>query len=365
MRAHDIGLALFCASCAMACDVVSVDGLLGDGDADDAGEPEPEPDDDAGDPPRPEPDTTPPVVTFVDPTDPCIDGLVTFTFIVVDDRAGVGIVSARFAGTPLTLTDDGAGLYSGARDVGPLSEAIHILAVTAIDTENNLIESERAFGVTHGGYVPAADFTCGTPPDGGGPDVTPPVVTFLSPETGALVGDSVDLSVEVLDESTPVVVTAHVGAEPVTLTGFTVFTGSVPTTALAEGAATLTVTADDGQGNSTSTTRSLLVDHTLPALSIIEPQPGDTKVALTDVIVETTDAHGIARVVLFRQGVAAPLAIAVEPLPGNPSRYGLFYQLPCAGLPTPVTFVVESTDQAGNVASASVGVQVTAEGCDG
>jgi hypothetical protein len=361
MRTRIAGLVLLATSLVCACDVVSLDGILGDGD--DAGEPEPEPDDDAGTPPRPEPDTTPPVVTFVDPADPCIDGTVTFTFMVTDDRAGVGIVSARFAGLPLTLTDDGAGLYSGSRDVTSLSEAIHLLVVTAIDTENNIVDAERAFGVSHGGYVPAAAFTCGTPPDGGAPDVSPPDVSILTPTANALVGDSVDLAVEVLDESPPLVVTAHVGGAPVTLTGFNVFTGTVPTVSLPEGPATITVVAEDALGHSSSKTRGIRVDHTPPTLTIVDPLPGATKVALTDVVVETTDENAISRVVLYRQGVAAPLAIAVEPLPGNPARYGLFYQLPCAGLPAQVTFVVESSDVALNIASASVTVQVTPEGC--
>jgi len=303
------------------------------------------------------------VVVFVDPVSPCLSGEVTFTFTVVDEGAGVGLVSARFAGTALTLSDDGAGLYSATRDTDPLQENVHALEVTAIDTSNNVATVSRAFGVSRGAYVVGEDFTCGSPPDGGAPDTSPPTLTILAPAVGALVGDVVSVTVESDDESRPMTVTADVGDGPVALTGFTVWTGDVPTTTLPEGAGSVTVESTDALGQASSATRSFVVDHTQPTLTIVEPLAGETRVALTDVVVESTDENGVVRVVLYRQGVAEPLAIVVEPLPSNPARFGLFYQLPCAGLPDDVTFVVESHDAAGNVATASVTVTVTPEGC--
>jgi len=102
-------------------------------------------------------------------------------------------------------------------------------------------------------------------------DRLPPSITFLapSPAEGAYAGGTVTLKVSAIDDT---------DATPrVTFLGYTdsdgdpgnsVAIATIDTTAMPDGAANVQVTAIDMSGNAATVTRNLLVDNTLPALSL-------------------------------------------------------------------------------------------------
>ena len=347
----------------------SIDGLL-DGDGEEDTEPEPEQDAppvDAG--PPPEPDTVGPTITLLTPEDDCLTGVVTISFSVEDTESGVGFARAEFAGNNLTTEEVEPGVYSTTFDTSNLFHGFHKLFLVAGDTENNISEIERTYGVAQNGdYLSGADFSCGDEPDGGAAvvDETPPEVTLVLPAPGmvALVSDEINISVQVTDDVGPVTVVAECGGSVSTLTGAnTNYSGTVNTAGLSEGSYTLTVTATDEAQRSSSVTAEIKIDQTAPTVVITEPQSGDTRVALTDVVAQANDENGIERVLLYESGNPELLGLAVTPAPGTEDVFGIIYQLPCNNLPRATTFEMHAYDNAGNSSVATVSVTVTSEGC--
>lgn len=322
---------------------------------------------DAG-PPR-VPDETPPVVTFLAPTEDCLEGDVTFRFEVHDADAGVAHVSATFAARTLTLLEEGDGRYSASFDVALLVTGPHALEVTATDAENNVTEAERVYGTAREGeHFTEGELACGEPP----PvvvDETPPSVEILvpSPTVAAYARDTVAVTARVSDDVGPVGAEATldtvqaplVGGAPVG--GAVTFSGELDVSGVAEGVYELAVTATDDAGNSASATREVTLDRTPPVVSILEPLPGEERVAFTDVVAEVSDDNGVAVVRLFEVGNDEALASTTTPSPDG--RYGLIYRLPCEDLPRETTFEMRAIDRAGNVGSATVAVTVNETGC--
>jgi hypothetical protein len=317
--------------------------------------------------PPPVPDETPPDIELLAPEEDCLDGAVTFRLRVTDADSAVGLVTARFAGNDLTLSDEGGGVHSAPFDASTLFRGFHTLSVTAIDTSNNLAELDRTFGhVGDGEYLEGTTFDCGEPPDAGPGDLLPPEVELLTPMPGstAFASDTLAVSVRVTDDVGPVTVVATIGTESATLIGATeLFSGQLDTSGVAEGAQTLTVEATDDAARTGDASRSVTIDHTPPSVSIVEPTAGATRAAFTDVVAVATDDNGVERVTLFEVGDTEPLGYATDPVPGETDRYGVIYRLPCAGLPRSVTFRVVARDVAGNTASDEVTVTVDTTGC--
>lgn len=370
-RRFVVPVALFVVGTAAGCGetgIAELDELLGQLDPEP--DPEPEPDgepDPEPDRPPPVPDETPPTVTLLEPTEDCLSGVVTFLWTATDDDSGVGLVRAELAGTLLNVTELEPGKYSATADVSPLFQGLHAFRASAIDTSNNFIEIERVYGkVDPGGYLVAADFTCGEPPDGGLVDTEPPELEILRPEPGALpfVGDEVEVQASASDDVGPLSLSASVGGSTVTMVGGAgIFSGTLSLAAVPEGVQTVTVTARDGADREQSATTQVRVDHTPPVVTVQSPAEGATVVALTDVVVTATDDQAVTRVLLLENGEA--LAIAIQPDPGTDDRYALFYSLACAGLPRPVTFEIRALDEAGNATSVFLNVTVTPDGCSG
>lgn len=315
------------------------------------------------------PDETPPVVTFLEPVEDCLEGEVQFRFHVEDEGAGVAFVSARFAARTLTLADEGEGVYSATFDVALLSTGARPLEVTAIDGENNVTEAERRYGTAREGeHFIDGDLECGEPP----PvvvDETPPTLELLtpSPNIPAHASATVEVNARVSDDVGPVTVAATLGALQVDLEAgvvsgeTTTFSATLELASLAEGTHTLEVVATDAAGRAASVTRDVTVDRTPPEVAIVEPQEGEERVAFTDVVATATDANDVVVVRLFEGDDDAPLTSVSTPSPeGN---YGLIYRLPCEGLPRETTFEVRAFDRAGNVGSDAVTVTVNTTGC--
>lgn len=323
--------------------------------------------DDAGAPRVP--DETPPVVTFLEPTEDCLEGDVTFRFEVQDEGAGVAHVSAMFAARTLTLVEEGDGRYSVAFDVGQLVTGAHALAVTATDFENNVTEAERLYGsAREGEHFVEGELECGEPP----PvivDETPPTVELLvpSPVVPAYARETLTVSARVTDDIGPTSAEATLGDVALSLVGGAVvggavtFNGELDISGVAEGTHELRVTAIDDGGNSASVTREVTLDRTPPLVTIIEPTAGEERVAFTDVVAEASDENGIAVVRLFEVGNDEALASTTTPSPTG--EYGLIYRLPCEGLPRDTAFEMRAVDRAGNVGSATVPVTVNETGC--
>jgi hypothetical protein len=341
---------------------------LGGGEAEP--EPEPEPDAppvDAG--PPPPPDETGPVIELLTPTEDCLTGQITISFTALDDESGIGFVRGEFAGNNLTIEEPQPGQYEASFDVSNLVTAFHTMLIIAGDTSNNLSEVERVFGVAADGeYLMGSDYSCGVAPDAGAPpvDEDPPTASFLSPDAngGTLTSSTLSLSIQATDDVGPLTVTAECSGVTTELVGATdIFSGELSTASLAEGQHVVSVTATDAADRMTTITTTILVDHTLPSVMITEPQSGDTRVALTDVVAEASDSNGIQRVLLYESGNPDLLGLAATPSPGTTDVYGIIYQLPCTNLPRNTTFEMHAHDNAGNVAIATVSVTVTSEGC--
>lgn len=340
--------------------------LFPDGAPDDAGaSPDAgvEPGRDAG--PPPVPDTTPPTLSVEAPLDDCLDGEVTFRIVAKDEESPIGLLTARFAGNDLALADEGDGAYSATFDASELFTGFHVLEVTAIDTANNLAELRRTFGHAGPGESLEGDtFSCGDVPDAGPPDLAPPEVEITTPPPGveAWAATSLAVAARVTDDLGPVTVVATVGTASVALSGVTeIYSGTLDVSSVPEGERTLTVSATDGAAREGSASRPVFIDRTPPSISIVEPTAGATRVAFTDVVAEAADDNAMTRVSLFEQGIADPLGVATSPTSGD--RWGVIYQLPCAGLPRDVTFEMVARDRAGNEASDAVTVTVETTGC--
>lgn len=314
-------------------------------------------------------DETPPVVTFLEPEEDCLEGEVTFRFLVEDEGAGVAFVSARFAARTLTLVDEGEGRYSATFDVGLLTTGVRPLTVTATDGENNVTEAARPYGVAREGeHLVEGDIECGDPP----PvivDEEPPTVELVAPSTAVPThaSSSLEVTVIVSDDIGPVSARATLGTLTMDLEagvvseGATRFSGTFDLTSLPEGVYELEVIASDAAEHTASLTREVTVDRTAPEVAIVEPLAGEERVAFTDVVANVTDANDIVVVRLYEVGNEIPLASVSSPSPDG--RYGLIYRLPCENLPRETTFEVRALDRAGNAGSATVDVTVNDTGC--
>jgi hypothetical protein len=153
----------------------------------------------------------------------------------------------------------------------------------------------------------------GSPPDPA--DTTPPSVSITSPGAGSTVSGTISVQVAAGD---------NVGVSSVSLSVDGVLSGgdnTAPysftwnTTAAANGAHTLTATAGDGAGNTTSTsivvTVSNLSDTTVPTISITSPANGGTVAGNVSVLVSAADNVGVVKVELYVDGQLKATSMSV------------------------------------------------------
>ena len=142
---------------------------------------------------------------------------------------------------------------------------------------------------------------------GGAGDTTPPTVSFTSPAAGAIVSGTV--SVQVAAGDNVGVSSVNLSVDGVLLAGDNTapYSFAWNTTTAANGAHSLTATAQDGAGNtssaSVSVTVSNLSDVTPPTVNITSPGSGASVSGNVSVLVSASDNVAVTKVELYVDGV--------------------------------------------------------------
>ena len=137
-------------------------------------------------------------------------------------------------------------------------------------------------------------------------DVTPPIVEFVAPTNGATVSSNLPITISAGDNVALSSVTLKIdGAAAGTDTSAPyVFTWNTST--VANGVHTLSATAVDASGNSSSVTLSVLVSNTLdttsPTINITAPSDGNKVTTNVSVNVNTSDNVAVTKVELYVDG---------------------------------------------------------------
>jgi hypothetical protein len=126
---------------------------------------------------------------------------------------------------------------------------------------------------------------------------SPPAVSISSPSAGALVSGAITVSGSASSIAGIASVTVHVDSNAaVTASGTTSWSQSVDTTTLNDGSHTITATATDSVGRSSSASVSVTVSNAPPSVSISSPQAGATISSTVTVSGFASSPAGIASV---------------------------------------------------------------------
>jgi hypothetical protein len=183
-------------------------------------------------------------------------------------------------------------------------------------------------------------------------DTLPPQINVTTPAQGAAFHTStIPVGGAVID---PNIETINVAVnngqpQPLTLTGSN-FSGTITLTA---GPNTLTFSARDKAGNTSSTTTTVLLDPGPPAVSITAPASGTLVSGIVNVTVEASDdMSGLGSVALY---VDNQLYAALTQSPFN-------FSLNTSGLTSGShALTAKATDRAGNMAQASINLLIDAD----
>ena len=202
-------------------------------------------------------DESPPEVVFAAPPSVTTETSPVVTLTFSDDQSGVDTASFALTLDGVDITADCTVTAAGADcTTSALTEASHVLSATLADLAGNTATTNYSFQVTS--------------------DVTPPVVTLVSPAG------------TVYNDMAPTVEVAYSDDTSVNTSSFTLTLDGVDVTAnctvgaasavcttsgLAQGTHTLVATVADGLGQSTSETFNfdLVLDTTPPSLAITAP----------------------------------------------------------------------------------------------
>ena len=140
------------------------------------------------------------------------------------------------------------------------------------------------------------------------PDTTPPTVSFSSPAAGAGISGTVAVQVAASDNVAVTMVSLSVDGGVATTDSAAPYSFSWNTTGFANGSHTLTATASDAAGNTSSAQITVTVnnsapDATPPAISITSPVNGAKVNGVVSVQVNATDNVAVAKVELYVDGV--------------------------------------------------------------
>lgn len=139
------------------------------------------------------------------------------------------------------------------------------------------------------------------------PDVTPPVIGFVSPATGASVTGNVGISLSATDNTAVSSVTLSIDGATVATDTSSPYTFAWNTNAVPNGSHTLAATAVDAAGNSNSVSISVVVNNVLdvtpPAITITSPSDGNRVTSNVSVKVSTSDNVAVTKVELYVDGL--------------------------------------------------------------
>ena len=280
-------------------------------------------------------DTTPPTVSITAPVGGALLNGTTTVTANATDSVGVTGVQFKLDGTNLGSVVTGAGpVYSTSWNAATATNGPHTLTAVATDAAGNTASSSVSVTV----------------------DTVPPTVSMTAPISGALLNKTITVTANATDS-------AGITGVQFKLDGSnlgSVVTGSGPgyniswnAAAATNGPHTLTALATDAAGNTASSSVSVTVDTTPPALSMITPANGAYLNGITAVTVNATDSVGVTGVQFKLDG--ANLGAVVT---GAGPAYSVVWNAAAAGNGSH-TLTAVATDAAGNTASSSVSVTVS------
>ena len=242
-------------------------------------------------------------------------GTVTAQVTATDADSGVAKVELFDGGTSLGVQTAGVGgKYTFTLDTTKLSDGAHTLR--AVATDNVGLSSQTSLTIQT--------------------DNTAPAVTWLSPTDGSMVGGTVNLNATT-NEGT---VEYTVDGEKVTGTSYTF---------KADGAHTITASATDKAGNTTTSTIKVTSDATAPTAQITGPADGS--VITTNPVTVTVSGNDALSGVKSLDVLANGTSIGTVN-----GETGSVTWVPSSGT---YTLTVIATDKAGNRSPASKPVNVT------
>lgn len=139
------------------------------------------------------------------------------------------------------------------------------------------------------------------------PDVTPPVIGFISPTNGASVTGNVAISVSATDNTAMSSVTLRIDGVVAATDTSSPYTFAWNTNAGLNGSHTLAATAVDAAGNSNTSSISVIVnnmlDTTAPTITITAPSDGSKVTTNVSVKVNASDNVAVTKVELYVDGM--------------------------------------------------------------
>lgn len=267
-------------------------------------------------------DATPPALSITSPANNAIFNVttVTVTWTASDSGTGLAKVEVRLDGGPYVVATGTSHSFTG------LADGTHIISVRATDNVGNTATALVTVIV----------------------DTTPPTVSFTSPAANSWQNSaSVSVAFTATDATSGIlqVFISVDGGPPVNATGQTSYTF----TGLADGSHTVTLTAKDKAGHTSSGALTFRVDTTPPSVTITAPTAGAT-VSTSDVTITWTQSDA-------GSGVASA-KISVDS--GAFQDLGVVTSKTITGLADGQhTVTVRVTDVAGNTKDASVSFTVS------
>jgi hypothetical protein len=138
-------------------------------------------------------------------------------------------------------------------------------------------------------------------------DTLPPAVSLVSPLNGSTVSGAVSVTVNASDDTAVTLVSVALDGLPLTSFVTAPYAFSWDTFSSSDGSHSLTATATDAAGNSTTSTILVnvrnSVDNTPPTISVVSPVDGTKVSGVVTVSVSASDNTGIARVELYVDNV--------------------------------------------------------------
>jgi hypothetical protein len=203
-------------------------------------------------------------------------------------------------------------------------------------------------GADHLGNVAAAG-----PPLGLTADASPPLLTVEAPADGAVVYGSLAVEAWAVDALLPGSVALGASLEDAGGASVDDVAMRLETTAVADGAATLTVSAHDGAANAQTVTRAVVVDNEPPRITVIEPAPEAwlrAQIAVT--VAADDDGAGVARIEARLDDADGPVLALAE----SPDDAG--YHLALVAEPGDHALWLRAVDRAGRRAEVAVPIAV-------
>ena len=265
-------------------------------------------------------DNTPPVVAITAPaTGSSVTGAITVTASATD----AAMARVDFYDGAVLFKTDTTTPYSGTWSSSVLGA--HTLTARAYDRAGNMTES-----------APVTITLV---------DATPPTVSISAPSAGAYVRGTFSVTASASDNVGVSRVELLAGGALVATDTTLPYSASIDSTSLPDGALVLTARAVDVAGNqTTSASRTVNVDNTLPVVAITAPAAGSTVIGSTTISATASDA-AMSRVEFF-DGTSLIASDTTAP-------YSVSWSSSVAGAHT---LVARAYDRAGNTSSASVTV---------